>query len=79
VQIDPKVYKSLMDGLVQIAKTEGLGSKGLTLGWAPTLIGYSCQGLGKFGFYEYFKDVYGGAIGKPIISLAHQSKARKTR
>ena len=24
-------------------------------GWAPTLIGYSLQGAGKFGLYEYFK------------------------
>jgi hypothetical protein len=29
----------------------------------PTLIGYSAQGFGKFGFYEIFKDVYRGAVG----------------
>ena len=29
----------------------------------PTLIGYSMQGFGKFGFYEIFKDVYRGALG----------------
>ena len=34
-----------------------------TLGWAPTLIGYSLQGLGKFGFYEIFKDVYKKIVG----------------
>lgn len=28
------------------------GSRGLVLGWAPTLIGYSAQGLFKYGFYE---------------------------
>lgn len=28
------------------------GARGLVLGWAPTLIGYSAQGLCKFGFYE---------------------------
>jgi solute carrier family 25 phosphate transporter 3 len=27
------------------------------------LIGYSLQGLGKFGFYELFKDVFKGAVG----------------
>jgi solute carrier family 25 phosphate transporter 3 len=27
------------------------------------LIGYSCQGFGKFGFYEIFKDVFKGAVG----------------
>ena len=37
---------------------------GLTKGWAPTLIGYSLQGLGKFGFYEVFKNLYGGALGE---------------
>lgn len=32
-------------------------------GWAPTLIGYSMQGLGKFGFYEVFKNMYGNMMG----------------
>jgi len=40
------------------------GFKGLTVGWVPTLIGYSLQGFGKFGFYEIFKDVYKGIVGK---------------
>ena len=40
------------------------GFFGLTKGWAPTLIGYSFQGLGKFGFYELFKHLYGGVLGE---------------
>ncbi len=40
------------------------GFFGLTKGWAPTLIGYSLQGLGKFGFYEIFKNFYGGILGE---------------
>lgn len=28
------------------------GARGLVLGWAPTLVGYSAQGLFKYGFYE---------------------------
>jgi solute carrier family 25 phosphate transporter 3 len=32
-------------------------------GWAPTLMGYSAQGFGKFGFYEIFKDVFRGVAG----------------
>ncbi len=40
------------------------GILGLTKGWAPTLIGYSFQGLGKFGFYELFKHLYGGVLGE---------------
>jgi len=39
------------------------GMKALTKGWAPTAIGYSLQGLGKFGFYELFKVVYSDMIG----------------
>ena len=37
----------------------------------PTAIGYSAQGLGKFGFYEIFKDLYAKALG--------EEKAKKYR
>merc|ERR1719431_1375472 len=40
------------------------GARGLFLGWAPTCIGYSMQGLCKFGFYEVFKKVYADAMGE---------------
>ena len=40
------------------------GFFGLTRGWAPTLIGYSLQGLGKFGFYEIFKYFYSGLLSE---------------
>merc|ERR1712051_1006004 len=40
------------------------GAAGLFLGWAPTAIGYSMQGICKFGFYELFKNVYSGIIGE---------------
>ena len=36
----------------------------LMKGWAPTAIGYSAQGLCKFGFYEYFKDLYSTMAGE---------------
>jgi solute carrier family 25 phosphate transporter 3 len=36
------------------------GVAGLCKGWAPTAIGYSAQGMCKFGFYEYFKHFYAG-------------------
>ena len=57
-QIDPTFSKGMGDG---IAKVRANGWT--TLGWAPTLVGYSLQGLGKFGFYEIFKDVYKGIVG----------------
>lgn len=28
-------------------------------GWSPTAVGYSFQGAGKYGLYEYFKYLYG--------------------
>ena len=40
------------------------GISGLFLGWAPTAIGYSAQGLCKFGFYEVFKKLYADAMGE---------------
>jgi solute carrier family 25 phosphate transporter 3 len=60
-QVNPKIYTSLGDGIVKIRAAEGIS--GLYLGWQPTLIGYSMQGLGKFGFYEFFKDCFKGAVG----------------
>jgi solute carrier family 25 phosphate transporter 3 len=68
-QTNPDMYKSLGDGLKVINATEGF--KGLTVGWQPTLIGYSLQGFGKFGFYEIFKDVY-----KKIVGPANAEKWR---
>jgi solute carrier family 25 phosphate transporter 3 len=64
-QVDPTLYKSIGDAVTKIRATEGLS--GLTLGWAPTLIGYSLQGLAKFGFYEVFKDVYAGIVGQENV------------
>jgi solute carrier family 25 phosphate transporter 3 len=61
MQVNPGQYKSIGDAFTTIRATEGV--KGLRLGWAPTLIGYSLQGLGKFGFYELFKDVFAGIVG----------------
>jgi solute carrier family 25 phosphate transporter 3 len=61
-QVNPEMYKSLIGGIASLKAKEGLG--GLTLGWVPTLIGYSAQGLGKFGFYELFKDIYAGIVGE---------------
>ena len=45
-----------------------LAYAGWTIGWVPTLIGYSLQGLGKFGFYELFKDLFTQIFG---VEKAH--------
>lgn len=55
-QVNPELYRTLGQGISTIWKEGGV--RGITLGWGPTLIGYSLQGMGKFGFYELFKDVY---------------------
>ena len=49
--------------LLQVTIAEG-GVKGLGRGWAPTCIGYTMQGVGKFGFYEVFKNMYGNILGE---------------
>jgi solute carrier family 25 phosphate transporter 3 len=35
------------------------GIRGIFFGWAPTFVGYSFQGAGKYGAYEAFKYYYG--------------------
>merc|ERR1711994_794638 len=55
-------YKNLGNGF-KLTMQEG-GISGLFLGWAPTAIGYSAQGLCKFGFYEVFKKLYADAMGE---------------
>lgn len=61
-QVAKDLYSSIGGSLKKVRLEEGLS--GLTLGWFPTYIGYSLQGFAKFGFYEIFKDVYGGIVGE---------------
>lgn len=67
----PGLYKGVGDGFRSIHAAEGM--RGFTLGWMPTLIGYSMQGFGKFGFYEIFKDVYRNAMGTEEKIKKYQS------
>jgi len=62
LQVDKEKYKSLGNGFKLTVAEQGV--RGLFLGWAPTLIGYSMQGLCKFGFYEFFKNTYSNMIGE---------------
>jgi solute carrier family 25 phosphate transporter 3 len=64
LQVDPAKYKSIGTGFKVTLAEEG--TRALAKGWAPTAIGYSMQGLGKFGFYEVFKNVYGNMIGEEL-------------
>lgn len=56
-QVSPGIYKSNFQGWSSIFAKEGM--RGVFFGWTPTFVGYSFQGLGKYGFYEIFKHQYG--------------------
>jgi len=56
-------FKNIYTGKL-VSKGFGYGLSGVVKGWGPTLVGYSAQGLCKFGFYEYFKFKYSGFVGE---------------
>lgn len=60
--MSPDKYKSIGNGFVVSVREDGL--RGLAKGWAPTFIGYSMQGLCKFGLYEVFKVFYADLLGE---------------
>ncbi|KAG8514017.1 Phosphate carrier protein, mitochondrial, partial [Galemys pyrenaicus] len=62
MQVDPQKYKGIFNGFSVTLKEDGF--RGLAKGWAPTFIGYSMQGLCKFGFYEVFKVLYSNLLGE---------------
>jgi len=62
LQVDAAKYKGIFNGFKVTVAEEG--ARALAKGWAPTAIGYSMQGVCKFGFYELFKNIYGNAIGE---------------
>ncbi|KAF4519785.1 hypothetical protein B566_EDAN009036 [Ephemera danica] len=62
IQVNPEKYKSIVTGFKVTIKEDGI--RGLGKGWAPTFIGYSMQGLCKFGFYEVFKVFYSDILGE---------------
>jgi solute carrier family 25 (mitochondrial phosphate transporter), member 3 len=67
MQTQPEVYKNMSVGF-SIASKEGA----LLTAWLPTLIGYSAQGMFKFGMYEIFKDYYADLVG-PEFFTANKS------
>lgn len=62
LQVNADKYKNLIHGFKVTVAEEG--ARGLARGWAPTAIGYSAQGLCKFGLYEYFKVLYSDILGE---------------
>jgi len=62
-QNNPQIFNSGMLGNMKILA--GIkGPRGLVRGWAPTFVGYSFQGLGKFGINDVLKYKYGQILGK---------------
>ncbi|KAH9926328.1 mitochondrial carrier protein [Epithele typhae] len=62
MQVDPAKFKSTGQALRTIVAEET--SRGLWKGFGPTFVGYSLQGLFKYGLYEYFKDMYMNMAGE---------------
>jgi len=62
MQVDPTKYKGLFSTISTIMKEEG--SSAIWKGWLPTFLGYSAQGMFKFGLYEFFKDFYSNLAGE---------------
>merc|ERR1712099_183211 len=71
LQVNKEKYKNLGNGFKLTVKESG--ASGLFLGWAPTAIGYSMQGICKFGFYEVFKNIYSGMLGEENTFLYRTS------
>ncbi|UMM28536.1 hypothetical protein L5515_011333 [Caenorhabditis briggsae] len=71
IQVNPEKYTGIGAGFRTTVAEEGM--RALVKGWAPTLIGYSAQGLGKFGFYEVFKNVYADMLGEENAYLYRTS------
>lgn len=62
-QNNPQIFNQGMIGNMRILA--GIkGPRGLVRGWAPTFVGYSFQGLGKFGLNDFFKYQYAKSLGE---------------
>eukprot|EP01099_Mayorella_cantabrigiensis_P000314 TRINITY_DN1147_c0_g2_i1.p1 TRINITY_DN1147_c0_g2~~TRINITY_DN1147_c0_g2_i1.p1 ORF type:complete len:338 (-),score=71.17 TRINITY_DN1147_c0_g2_i1:112-1086(-) len=62
VQANPQEFPNVAVGFKRLYQQGGW--RLLVRGWVPTTWGYSLQGYGKFGFYEYFKYFYANLVGK---------------
>ncbi|KAJ7115823.1 mitochondrial carrier protein [Mycena epipterygia] len=64
MQVNPLKYSGLFPSIRTLLKEEG--QTGIWKGFGPTLVGYSLQGMFKYGLYEIFKDVYGNLAGEEL-------------
>jgi len=69
-QANPQLFPNTVTGFRKIVSGElrpqgyPSGLLGLFKGWFPTLIGYSIQGIFKFGLYELFEEVFHRQLGE---------------
>ena len=63
-KVNPTKYKGSISSLRTIVAEEG--AKGVWKGFGPTLVGYSLQGMFKYGLYEIFKDAYMNLAGQEV-------------
>ncbi|KAF9005967.1 mitochondrial carrier domain-containing protein [Cyathus striatus] len=80
MQVNPAKYNGLGPALKTLVAEEG--ANGIWKGFGPTFVGYSLQGMFKYGLYEFFKDFYMNLAGeeatnkyKPAIWLAGSASA----
>lgn len=78
--MDPSKYRDIPSAFGVMLHEQG--PRGLFKGWMATLVGYSCQGACKFGFYEFFKKCYSDIAGpenaerlRTLIYLAASASA----
>jgi len=64
MQVNPTKYTGSISSLKTIVAEEG--AKGVWKGVGPTLVGYSLQGMFKYGLYEIFKDYYMNLAGEEV-------------
>lgn len=79
-QVSPAKYVGLGSTVKLLLKEEG--ANGIWKGFGPTFVGYSLQGMFKYGLYEVFKDFYSNLAGeeaankyKPAIWLVGSASA----
>jgi len=80
MQVNPAKYAGLGPSVKLLLKEEG--ANGIWKGFGPTFVGYSLQGMFKYGLYEVFKDFYSNVAGeeasqkfKPAIWLTASASA----
>ncbi len=64
LKVNPAKFAGLGSGLKTLLREEG--SNGIWKGFGPTFVGYSLQGMFKYGLYEVFKDFYMNLAGEEI-------------